>query len=56
MFFLSYDLQVFDAVIEPVVVDVVDLLPSLQPAPNVLLHHPPMLQVGHAVALDSPIL
>jgi hypothetical protein len=42
---LRDDLEVFDSVIEPVVVDVVDLFPSLQPPADVLLHNPAMFEV-----------
>ena len=32
--------EIFDAVIEPVVIDVVDLLPRLKPSAKVLLYDP----------------
>lgn len=36
--------QVLDAVIQSVVIDVVNVLGSQKPSSEVLLHHPPVLQ------------
>lgn len=41
--------EIFDAVIEPVVIDVVDLLPRLKPSAKVLLYDPSVFEHSRPV-------